>query len=209
MKPEDTQPEVQSENTDTKTPLNYWQGHEEASPTQHAPEAPREEPVAAPTQDPKLEAGDPINWEAAEYIHMEKGILWFVAFALVVLALIAIDVFLMKSWTFSALVIVMAIAVIVYARRPPRTIHYALSPSKGLYVGERLYHFDEFKAFGMVRDGEHYSIMLIPTKRFAPGVSVYFPEEAGEKIVDVLGSRLPMEDLKLDVIDVLVRKLRL
>jgi hypothetical protein len=38
---------------------------------------------------------------------------------------------------------------------------------------------------------------------------VYFPEEAGEKIVDILGQRLPMETLKLDMIDILVRKLRL
>ena len=56
---------------------------------------------------------------------------------------------------------------------------------------------------------QHYSIMLIPTKRFATGVSVYFPEELGERIIDLLGQRLPMENLKLDAIDILVRKLRL
>ena len=76
-------------------------------------------------------------------------------------------------------------------------------------MGERLYHFDEFKAFGLIQDGDHHSIMLIPRKRFAPGVSVYFPEDAGERIVDILGQRLPMETLKLDVVDVIVRKLRL
>jgi hypothetical protein len=123
--------------------------------------------------------------------------------------LISVDVFFLKSWTFSILVIVMAFAVIIYTRRPPRTLTYALSGSQGLYVGERLYHFDEFKAFGLIKDGEHNSIMLIPTKRFAPGVSVYFPPEAGEKIVDILGQRLPMEELKLDAIDIVVRKLRL
>jgi len=190
-------------------PLNYWQADPNEEPVQHAPEAPSDEPVAEPTNDPKLSADDPVNWDAAEYIHMEKGALWFVAFAFVVLALIAIDVFLLKSWTFSALVIVMAIAIIVYSRRPPRTIHYALSAKQGLYVGERLYHFSEFKAFGLIRDGEHFSIMLIPTKRFSPGVSVYFPETVGERVVDILGQHLPMENLKLDAIDVLVRKLRL
>jgi hypothetical protein len=51
--------------------------------------------------------------------------------------------------------------------------------------------------------------MLIPTKRFSPGLSVYFPEEAGERIVDILGTRLPMETLKLDAIDIIVRRLRL
>jgi hypothetical protein len=51
--------------------------------------------------------------------------------------------------------------------------------------------------------------MLLPTKRFKPGVSVYFPEEAGEAIVDMLGARLPMQEFHLDIIDKLVRKLRI
>jgi hypothetical protein len=38
---------------------------------------------------------------------------------------------------------------------------------------------------------------------------VYFPDEVGERIVDVLGKRLPMQELKLDIIDLVVRKLRL
>jgi hypothetical protein len=72
-----------------------------------------------------------------------------------------------------------------------------------------LYHLTDFRAFGLIKDGDNHSIMLIPIKRFSPGVSVYFPEEAGEQIVDILGQRLPMEELKLDVVDIIVRKLRL
>jgi hypothetical protein len=151
----------------------------------------------------------PITWSAQEYVHLDKGIGWYILFAIVVLALVAIDIFFLKSWTFSVLVVVMAIAIVIYIRRPPRTLTYALSPAQGLYVGERLCHFDEFRAFGLIKDGENHSIMLIPRKRFAPGVSVFFPEEAGERIVDILGQRLPMDDLKLDVVDVLIRKLRL
>ena len=151
----------------------------------------------------------PITWSAQEYVHIDKGVGWFVSFALIVLALVAVDVFFLKAYTFSALVIVMAVAIIIYIRRPPRTLTYALSPTQGLYVGERLYHFDEFRAFGLIKDGEDHSIMLIPRKRFSPGVSVFFPEEAGERIVDILGQRLPIEELKLDLVDLFVRKLRL
>lgn len=181
---------------------NYWQPDQE-------PDAVDEPMATTPT--PQLENADeqPVTWTAEEYVHLDKGGWWYVLFVLVVLALIAVDIFLLRSWTFSVLVVVMAIAVVVYIRRPPRTLTYGLSPKQGLYVGERLYHFDEFKSFGLIRDGEHFSIMLIPRKRFAPGVSVYFPEDAGERIVDILGQRLPMQELKLDIIDVIVRKLRL
>jgi len=168
-----------------------------------------DEPVAAPNTDTTLTNDDPVNWTAQEYIHLEKGGLWFAIFIAVILAVVILDILLLHAYTISLLAIVIGVAIIVYSRRAPRTMHYALSPSQGLYVGERLYHFEEFKAFGMVRDGEHFSIMLLPVKRFAPGVSVYFPEEAGEQIIDVLGKRLPMEDLKLDAIDIVTRWLRL
>lgn len=170
------------------------------------PENENQEPTTLPEDTPE---NPPITWEAQEYVHIDKSPLWFVAFAFVVLGLIAVDVFLLRSWTFSALVLVMTVAIIIYIRRPPRTLTYALSPQQGLYVGERLYHLNDFRAFGLIQDGTHHSIMLIPRKRFSPGVSVYFPEEAGERIVDILGQRLPMENLKLDLVDVLVRKLRL
>lgn len=152
---------------------------------------------------------NPVTWAASEYIHADKNGIWYLLFIIVVLGLIALDVFILRSYTFSALVIVMAIALVIYSRRPPREIHYALSEKHGLYVGEKLYAFSDFKAFGIIKDGIHHSIMLIPTKRFAPGVSVYFPDEVGEKIVDILGVRLPMKELKLDAMDTLVRALRL
>lgn len=151
----------------------------------------------------------PVHWSATEYIHEEKNVAWYAVFTIVALAFIVIDILLIKSYTFSALVIVMVIAVVIYSHRPPRMIDYTLSGDQGLYIGENLYHFSEFKSFGLIKDRDHHSIMLIPNKRFSPGVSVYFPEEVGEEIVDILGARLPMENLKLDMIDVIVRKLRL
>lgn len=184
-------------------PDNYWQHDPAPVIATDQPELNYVEPSKAPVDEP------PVNWTASEYIHLEKNGLWYVIFGLVALGLIAIDIFLLKSYTFSVLVIVMAVAVIVYTRRPPRVIQYALSGKQGLYVGDRLYNFADFKSFGLIRDGDSHSIMLIPTKRFSPGISVYFPEEAGERIVDILGTRLPMETLKLDAIDIIVRRLRL
>ena len=200
---------------------NYWQDNQQAAdqPSDYPQETyqPADQevdaPVAAAETRRPVETPEevPVQWVAHEYIHEEKGTGWYIIFAVVVLLLIAADVLFLKSflWTFSFLVMVMAVALVVYSRRPPRDIQYALSCKQGLYIGERLYHLSDFKAFGLIKDGDHNSIMLIPVKRFAPGVSVYFPDEAGERIVDILGQRLPMETLKLDAIDILVRKLRL
>ena len=196
-------------------PQNYWQSpdDEQDKPLDEVEQnggggedftQQTEAPVVEDTPD-----NPPITWTAQEYIHLDRSPLWFVAFIAVVLGLVALSVFVLNAWSFAVLVVVMAVALIVYIRRPPRTLTYALSPNQGLYVGERLYTFDEFKAFGLIQDEGNFSIMLIPRKRFAPGVSVFFPEDAGERIVDILGQRLPMENLKLDIVDVIVRKLRL
>jgi hypothetical protein len=192
---------------------NYWEKPAEEQVEQPAPEVATEPATETPVVEQPVVSQEvediPVTWTAHEYVHPEKSPTWFAIFIIVVLGLISIDIFILKSYTFSALVIVMAIALIIYTRRPPREITYALSAHQGLYVAERLYHFSEFKSFGLIKDGEHNSIMLMPVKRFSLGVSVYFPEEVGEKVVDILGHQLPMEELKLDVIDVIVRKLRL
>ena len=190
----------------------YWQSDQNDSPEQTpaASQVPTEQqgPIVTLTPDPQDADGEPIRWQASEYIHHEKNALWFVGFGIVVLGMMALAILLMQAWTFAVLIAVMAVAVVVYSRRPPRELTYTLSP-KGLYVGDRLYDLSEFKSFGVIHDGDEYSIMLIPVKRFLPGVTVYFPEALGEQIVDFLGARLAMQELHLDIIDKVVRKLRL
>jgi hypothetical protein len=105
-------------------------------------------------------------------------------------AFIAFAVFL-KAWSFIVLIIAMVIAVFVFANRPPRTLHFSLTP-RGVAIEDRQHPYKEFRAFGVLQDGPLYSIVLLPRKRFMPQVSMYIDPKDGEKIVDVLGSHLPM-----------------
>ena len=112
------------------------------------------------------------------------------------------------AWTFAVLVPVMAVALMVYTHRPARRINYAVS-AKGLHINDQLHPMGEFKSFGVVQDHDMNALMLIPVKRFRPGLTVYFPAEVGEELVDTLGSYLPMQDLHLDAFDKIIRKLRI
>ncbi len=149
-----------------------------------------------------------VRWQAAEHVHREKNGLWYIIFALVILAFVAVAIFLIRSWTFAILVPVMAAALVIYVRRPPAIIDYTLS-RKGLHANDKLYSFDTFKEFGLVHDDDENSILLVPRKRFQPGVTVYFPEEVGEVVVDMMAARLPMHEIRLDPIDRLLRRLRI
>lgn len=149
-----------------------------------------------------------IRWEAQEHIHREKSVFWYVVFGLVVVVLMAVAFFLMQSWSFAVLVPVMAAALFLYVQRPPAVNQYTLS-RKGLHINDKLYPFDSFKEFGLVKDDDEHSVMLVPRKRFHAGVTVYFPEEVGEPLVDMLAARLPMREITLDPIERLIRALHI
>jgi hypothetical protein len=148
-----------------------------------------------------------INWEAKEYLVRDRNVGWFVGLIAVGLVLTGVAVWL-QVWTFAVLVVVSVVALMVYVKRPPRTLHYSLS-AKGLSEGNKLYGFDQFKSFGVMNEGVHFSVVLTPRKRFLPRVRVYFPESQGEEIVDIFGGRLPMEPVKLDFLDKAVNFLRI
>lgn len=185
---------------------NYWQpsGEPQADPV--TPET--HEPVEAAVESPvTTDQAESISWQASEYVHQEKGGVWFMVLWAAAFALLLFDYFVVKSWTFAVLIVVMAVSVITIARRPPRLINYVLTPY-GFRIDEKQFNFHDFRAFGVVQEGAFYSVRLIPVKRFMPMVSIFFPPEHGEKIVDAFGSALPMENIQRDSIDKLAEKFR-
>ena len=138
----------------------------------------------------------------------EKSTVWYIGLFVISVAGILLDFFILKSWTFSMLIIAIAAVLIVMAVRPARDIKYKLS-SEGLSIGDAIYRLDEYRAFGVLHDGKENSIYLMPIKRFKPGLSVYFPVSEGERIVDFLSSKLPMQEVSMDFIDRIVRLFKL
>lgn len=149
----------------------------------------------------------PISWEAEEYIHKEHNHWWYLGLVFITAAFSLLAV-LIKAWTFLALIILAAITILIYSIRAPRRIHYTLD-ERGLTEETKLYEYQNFRAFGIVKENNIYSIVLLPKKRFGISVRAYFPSESGEAIVDNLGARLPMEEVKEDILDKIVKILRI
>jgi hypothetical protein len=162
----------------------------------------------AVTSTATLPSADPIQWQSPEYVQEQRSPWWFIGFWAAAVLLMVLAAFVIRSWSFALLVPAMAAALMIYSHRPPRTLTYILS-EKGLYINEKLHPLGEFRSFGVVREESIPSLMLIPVKRFRPGLTVHFPAESGEAIVDMLGSRIPMQDLRLDVFDRVIRRLHL
>ena len=148
-----------------------------------------------------------ITWQAEEYIVPGRNVWWYVGLFVIGAGLIALSVFL-QWWTFLVLIVLCIITILTSTIRPPRKITYSLT-KEGLHEGQRLHKYEDYKAFGILKEGSHYSAILIPKKRCGLSVKVYFPEGSGEAIVDALGARLPMQEVKLDFLDKIVNFLRI
>ncbi len=149
----------------------------------------------------------PVSWEAEEYIIKDHNVWWYISLSIVTIAL-GILAFFLKGWTFLALIVISFITILVFSLRPPRKIKYTIN-EKGITEGKLLHSYSDFRAFGIAKEGEHFSAVLIPKKRFGLNVKVYFPEGSGEAIVDQLGAHLPMEEIKQDFLDKIVNFLRI
>lgn len=160
---------------------------------------------------PQYEPGEDLiihTWQAPDAIVGNKDKNWYIYFGIVVAILVILSI-VMRSWSFTFLIAVSAISIVLLrATSKVNQVTYSVS-SKGFYIGSLLHDYNNFKSFGVLKESNIYSIIFIPRKRFSPSVSILFPQAEGEKIVDIVGAYLPMKEVKLDMIDEIVRKLRL
>ena len=155
-----------------------------------------------------LSLKEPIAWTAPEGVKVHRELWWYIAFGVILIGLMALAILVFKSPTFAILLPIMTVALFFLSEKTPQNINYAISP-KGVYVGDKLYDFSEFRAFGITRENNQHSAILLPVKRFSPGLTLYFSEKEGEKIVDMLGARLPMQEIKPDALEKLIRMIKL
>ncbi len=146
------------------------------------------------------------SWQASEYVHHHKGPGWYAALGGIVLVLVAVAFFL-HYWLEIGAFLAMGGAIMVYARKPPRTLLYELTPT-GITIEGRQFPFTELRSFGVLPDVEWHTIDLEPTKRFNPRMTLLFEDEDFDSIVGHLELHLPRVDRKPDVIEQITRFVR-
>lgn len=191
-------------------------------PAQAQPTAPQEQApalVEAPQQytsapqvapvGPAAPSGDHVSWTASEFIHHAKSLNWYLVLGIGGLLGAIIVYFLTKDVVSTVVILVVAILFGVYAATSkPRVLPYEIS-AHGIQIGPKQYMYADYKTFSLVHESSAFSkIELMPLKRFAPSVSMYFPPEEEEMIVNTLSQYLPYEERKQDATDRLLNKIR-
>lgn len=148
-----------------------------------------------------------IHWEASEYLHHRKDATWFLLFGLFVVVLSGVIYVILDDVLSVVVIVLMAIALGLFANREPRILRYTLS-DKGVTIGERKYSLDSFMSFSLMQEGAIASIQLEPSQRFVPPLTLYVATEDKDQIVSLLGGFLPYSERTPDIIDRLARKIR-
>jgi hypothetical protein len=164
--------------------------------------------AVATLEDAKVEQPelDSFSWQASEYIHHDKKPGWFVILFLITAVLVGVAV-LFQQWFSIPVVLVMAIAVLVYAVKPPRVLNYSLDES-GITIDAKHYPYPQFRSFAVVQDVGWHSIDLEPTQRFMPRLTILFDNDDFSTIVGVLSESLPEVDRQPDWVERATRFLK-
>ncbi|MEK7561339.1 MAG: hypothetical protein AAB541_00545 [Patescibacteria group bacterium] len=182
-----------------------WEYKPDGKEVSAAPNLPGSAASAGPQ--PKSPKDATITWTASEYIDHTRGASWYLALAGGTIVLATTVYLATKDYFAPGVIAVLGVIVGVFSRQKPKQVAYELS-SLGLKAGEKTYPFNLFKSFALIREGALSSVNLIPIKRFMPPLSIYFDPADEQKIVNLLGSFLPLEEGGLDAIERLARRLR-
>lgn len=189
-----------------------------ATPAQPAPEPPVEQPETntappetanfQPEQDdaPTFEPREPLTWTASEFVEHQKPHGWYALLGAAAVVIAAVVYFLTHDTVTVVVVILVAVMFGVVGARKPRSMTYMLSQT-GLQIGTKTFPYASFKSFAVIEEGAMNSVQLLPLKRLVPPISLYFPPEQEQEIVETLADYLPHEDRDHDAIDRLMRRL--
>lgn len=148
-----------------------------------------------------------IVWTASEYIDHEKRASWFITLSVGALVF-AIALYVVTKDVVSGVIVLIAAGLFgVTGARKPRTLEYELT-DVGVRIENKYYPYDDFKSFSVLEEGAFSSVQMLPLKRFLPALSLYYPPEQEDAVLNVLGSYLPHEERSHDPIDRLMRRVR-
>lgn len=148
-----------------------------------------------------------VSWTASEYVEHHKPTSWYVGLSVATGLAVAL-VFLLTRDIISVVVIaMMGMLFGVFASRRPEVREYNIN-SRGLSISGKLYPHEEFRSFSVHQEEKLRSLFLTPVKRFMPGITIYYPPDQEDAIMDALANFLPFEEGEPDAVDRFMGKIR-
>jgi len=146
-----------------------------------------------------------ITWEAPDHHHTEKGGDWFLALAVIVVAL-AIAAVLFDNTLFALLIGVAGGSLAVAAAKRPSVIPYAVTV-RGIRVDDVLYPYSNLKAYHIdEEDTNGPQLLVLAKRRFMPLIVLPLPPEYIDDVEDILKDKITEQLLEEPLFTKLLEK---
>ncbi len=188
-----------------KIPPEYDSGEQDEQSTMLHPD--EYAPDSTDQQLPQSDPDDSVSWSASEFIAHHKSASWYGVLGLATLVVAALVFLITRDKISTVVIIFVGIIFGISASRQPRTLGYRVDAA-GLTIGPKLYAYEQFRAFAVMREDAFSSVVFMPLKRFTPLLTIYYDPKDEQHIIRILSDRLPLDTHKLDWIDQLMRRVR-
>ena len=147
---------------------------------------------------------DAITWTGSEFLDKQKTFSWYLGLAGVIAVVCGIIYLLGRDVFPVVFIIIISVLFAVVASRRPRQLQYTIDDN-GLSVGRRGYSFADFKSFSLQQDGAIGYINLMPLKRLAMEVSIFYPPEEEQRVIEALSQHIPHDQVEEPMVDKLFK----
>lgn len=132
------------------------------------------------------------EWTAYEYIYHEHGSSWFLTTGGVAVLFIILGIFT-KSYFFITFVALAFLVIVLYAKRKPQKINFAIL-KEGVRVGGRVYDFSGLKSFWIFEKDSEKELSLATDKTLAHFIRLPLGEADSNKVRGILSNFLSEEE---------------
>lgn len=166
-----------------------------------------DEPSSEPIPTPPPPLSKTVSWEASEYIAHHKSFSWYLGLFTATAVIAGLVHVITEDRVALGAVIIVSLLFGIFALRKPEVLEYTVD-NNGITIGNKRYIYEDFKSFSVHTQGALPSIFFWPTKRFMPGLTIYFPPEQTDDIVEALSSYIPHEEREPEAVERLMRRIR-
>lgn len=154
------------------------------------------------------ETNSNFSWQAPEFRSYSKSIFWYILVAVIVLLLIAYQIYTDdKFGAFTTFVL--GILAFVFFRQKPKSITISIT-KEGITAGDNLYPYSKFTYFWIVDDGHHRTLNLEANTYFGQTMIIELENQDPDEIKTYLQKHLPeAEGMTASLTQRIARRLKL
>lgn len=130
------------------------------------------------------------EWEAPEFKHYQKNIIWYILFGIVLAGLIALSIFRGQDYFGAATTLILGLLVLYFTHRKPAIVPIKIT-NRGFHIDNVHIPYRYVKQFWIVESDHHKTLNLETNTYLNSTIIVELHDQDAEPIREFLANFLP------------------